>query len=161
MGQRWSRDSDDGEELTSGVRITKELLDQLDGKVVPVQAPPRPSASLAVRPPAEDVRAVEREAKHDQQLAHALERSRRVGRLLLKTEEAELGSITRLADELLASEYNAPSRPQPCKEAAAAATACYEAKTADPLACAPAVEAYVRCSQKVWEGRQAPVPAAA
>ncbi len=57
------------------------------------------------RPPAEDVRAVEREAKHDQQLAHALERSRRVGRLLLKTEEAELGSITRLADELLASEY--------------------------------------------------------
>lgn len=48
---------------------------------------------------------MEREAKHDQQLAHALERSRRVGRMLLKTEEAELGSITKLADELLASEY--------------------------------------------------------
>lgn len=44
-------------------------------------------------------------AKHDRSLAHALEHSHRVGRMLLKAEDAELSEIKKLADELLASEY--------------------------------------------------------
>mgnify|MGYP006940077728 CR=1 FL=1 len=43
--------------------------------------------------------------QQDQQLAQALQRSRRVGGMLLKKEDEELKQINSLADELIQREY--------------------------------------------------------
>lgn len=86
----------------------------------------------------------------DRALARALERSRRVGGQLLKAEEEELARVDELAQELLASQYVAPSRPRPCAQAAEECVRCYAEHPDDPLACAAAVEAYGRCAREAW-----------
>lgn len=86
----------------------------------------------------------------DRALARALERSRRVGGQLLKAEEEELARVEQLAQELLSSQYAAPSRPRPCAQAADECVRCYAEHADDPLACAPAVEAYGECARRAW-----------
>ena len=63
--------------------------------------PPLPAPS----PEEQEAREVASVAKQDRALAHALEQSHRVGRMLLKAEDAELAQVQKLADELIASEY--------------------------------------------------------
>lgn len=89
-------------------------------------------------------------ARADASLARALESSRRVGMLLLKHEDEELARIGALADELVAREYAAPSRPRPCQQQADDCVRCYAEHAADPLACAAAVRAYGECAQAAW-----------
>lgn len=59
----------------------------------------------APSPEEQEAREVASVAKQDRALAHALEQSHRVGRMLLKAEDAELAQVQKLADELIASEY--------------------------------------------------------
>ncbi|KAK2080107.1 hypothetical protein QBZ16_002503 [Prototheca wickerhamii] len=124
MGQHLSRNKD-RKELESGVRVPC--------------------------PEEQEAREVASVAKQDRALAHALEQSHRVGRMLLKAEDAELAQVQKLADELIASEYNAPSKPVPCKDAAKAAKECYLAHASNPLACAAAVDAYAQCTSQHWK----------
>lgn len=63
--------------------------------------PPLPAFS----PEEQEAREVASVAKQDRALTHALEQSHRVGRMLLKAEDAELAQVQKLADELIASEY--------------------------------------------------------
>lgn len=86
----------------------------------------------------------------DRALARALERSRLVGGQLLKAEEEELARVDQLAQELLSSQYAAPSRPRPCAQAAEECVRCYAEHADDPLACAAAVEAYGQCAREAW-----------
>lgn len=90
-------------------------------------------------------------ARQDAGVARALDRSRRVGGMLLKAEAEEVGAVSALADELLASEYAAPSRPKPCQAQAAECVRCYADHAGDPLACAPAVDAYSACAKAAWQ----------
>lgn len=81
-------------------------------------------------------------------LERALERSRRVGDMLLQREEEELRKIEELAEELIARQYKAPARERPCKDQAAACLACYESHPEDPTLCYDAVEAYAACTRQ-------------
>lgn len=153
MGQGASRAADDDVFFESGVRVTQGLLEQLEGKPRAARAPPAaPTASsLAIRP-REDVEAAARAAaQQDAALARALERSRRVGGMLLKAKDEELQRIGQLADELLAREFAAPQRPRPCQAEADACVRCYADNAADPLACGPSVEAYSACAKAAWQ----------
>jgi len=87
----------------------------------------------------------------DRSLARALERSRRVGSLLLKHEDEEISRVGQLAEELVSREYAAPSRPRPCQQEAQDCVRCYAEHVADPLACAAAVEAYGACAKAAWQ----------
>lgn len=90
-------------------------------------------------------------AQQDRSLTRALERSRRVGGLLLKAEGEELRRIDALAEELVGSEYAAPSRPRPCSQQADDCVRCYADHAGDPLACAAAVDAYSACAKAAWQ----------
>ena len=89
-------------------------------------------------------------AMQDRSLVRAIERSRRVGSLLLKREDEELAAVGALADELLAQEYQAPARPPPCQEQAAECLHCYTEHAGDTLKCAAAVHAYSDCTHKAY-----------
>lgn len=116
--------------------------------------PPRSTRHPAHRPPLQqqdaDAAALA-SARQDAELARALDRSRRVGGMLLKAESEEMGAVSALAEELLASEYAAPARPKPCQQQAADCVACYAQHAGDPLACAPAVDAYSACAKAAWQ----------
>jgi hypothetical protein len=89
-------------------------------------------------------------AAGDRALAAALERSRRVGGLLLRHEDAELAAVGQLAEELVQREFATPSRPRPCAQQADDCVRCYAEHADDSLACAPAVEAYGACAKAAW-----------
>lgn len=71
--------------------------------------------------------------------------------MLLKAEDAELAAVGQLADELVAREFAAPARPRPCQQQADDCVRCYAEHAADPLACAPAVDAYAACARAAWQ----------
>lgn len=157
----------DDEPLQNGIRISKSLLDQLNGKApLPRRAPVTiggGSIAQAVRPPPAALPSAEAEAaalaRQDRGLAQAVERSRRVGSLLLKREDEELAKVGALAEELLAKEYQAPSRPLPCQEQAAECLRCYTEHTSDTLLCADAVRAYSDCSRQAFAAVMQTAPA--
>ena len=99
-------------------------------------------------------------AAGDASLAAALQRSRRVGGLLLRHEEAELAAANQLADELVAREFAAPSRPHPCSQQADDCVRCYTDHPSDTLAFAAAVEAYGACAKAAVPQRRRPLRAA-
>ncbi|KAL4449446.1 hypothetical protein ABPG77_007090 [Micractinium sp. CCAP 211/92] len=157
MGAGQSREAVDDDTFISGVRVTQGLLEQLDGKPRPQRVPTGLAAASgggsigglqALRPQAEEPSLAA--AGPDRALARALERSRLVGGQLLKAEEEELGRVDQLAQELLSSQYVAPSRPRPCAQAAEECVRCYAEHADDPLACAAAVEAYGQCAREAW-----------
>lgn len=81
-------------------------------------------------------------------LQRALERSTRVGDLLLAREDEELEQINALAEEMINKEYSAPSRARPCQGEASACLQCYEANPENPTACAETVQAYSTCARQ-------------
>mmetsp|Transcript_924 Transcript_924/g.2820 ORF Transcript_924/g.2820 Transcript_924/m.2820 type:complete len:172 (+) Transcript_924:160-675(+) len=83
-------------------------------------------------------------------LAGDLNRSRRVGGLLLRHEDDELAQVQQYAEELLDHEYRAPSRKPPCVADRDACLACYTSHPKDPLACASSVSAYKACAQSAF-----------
>jgi hypothetical protein len=85
--------------------------------------------------------------RQSQLLTRALERTQRVGDLLLRREGDEERQVAALADELIAREYAAPSRERPCQDQARDCLACYQAHADDPTPCADAVAAYSRCAR--------------
>lgn len=56
-----------------------------------------------------------------------------------------------LAGELAAAEFAAPSRPRTCQQLADDCVRCYADHAGDPLACAPAVDAYSACARAAWQ----------
>ena len=98
-----------------------------------------------------DAGAALRAAREERALAAALEKSRRVGSLLLKHEAEELDRIEDLAQELLAREYAAPHHPPPCQQAAQDCVRCYAEHPGEALACAAAVDAYGACAKAAWQ----------
>ena len=85
--------------------------------------------------------------KQSQLLSRALDRSQRVGDLLLRREAAEEQQIASLADELIEREYRAPSRETPCQQEAAACLECYRQHEGSPEPCAEAVQRYAACAR--------------
>ncbi|PSC69439.1 cytochrome c oxidase assembly [Micractinium conductrix] len=160
MGAGQSRQGlDDDFFLDSGVRVTQGLLEQLDGKPRPSRPAPGgglpfagSAAAQGLRPPTQQAELSDAAlAAGDASLAAALQRSRRVGGLLLRHEEAELAAANQLADELVAREFAAPSRPHPCSQQADDCVRCYTEHASDSLACAAAVEAYGACAKAAWQ----------
>jgi len=84
----------------------------------------------------------------NEDLSHALQRSHRVGDMLLQREEEELVKIEQLADELIHRQYQAPARERPCQQHAAACLACYNKNSDDPTECSGEVEAYAACARE-------------
>jgi hypothetical protein len=87
-------------------------------------------------------------AQQDGQVARALERSRRIGDMLLAREEEELQKIQSLAEELINRELRIPSNGRPCEDKAAGCLRCYQEHAENPLACAEFVEAYRLCANQ-------------
>ena len=90
--------------------------------------------------------------RHSELLSRALQRSRRVGDMLLQREDQELAQIEALAEELAQREYTPPSREKPCGEHAAACLACYQQHPEEPTRCHTAVEAYAACARTAAAG---------
>ncbi|KAI3429569.1 hypothetical protein D9Q98_005656 [Chlorella vulgaris] len=152
MGQSSSSLQDDEMSLDSGVRITQGLLERLDGK--PTQRkPPGGGGRAATRSgeQRESAAAAAALVMQDRSMARLLERSKRVGTMLLKADGEEVERIDELAGELLAREYATPSRPRPCTQQADDCVRCYANHAADPLACAAAVDAYSACAKAAWQ----------
>lgn len=134
-------------------------MERTDSTCVATPPPPHPLSrhpvsSLHPPPsrPREDAEAAAlAAARQDRDLAHALDRSRRVGGLLLKAEDEELGRVGALADELLAREYASPQRARACQAEAADSVRCYADNADNPLACGAAVEAYSACAKAAWQ----------
>ncbi len=66
---------------------------------------------LVCRAPKREHHEAELIARQDKSLAQALERSRRVGGMLLKREDEELREISKLADEMIQREYRSVGAP--------------------------------------------------
>lgn len=81
-------------------------------------------------------------------LQRALDRSHRVGDMLLAREDEEFEQIDQLAEEILKKEYSSPSRERPCQSEAAACLQCYEMNSENPTVCASAVDAYSSCARE-------------
>ena len=80
-------------------------------------------------------------------LQRALERSQRVGDLLLAREDEEIRKIEALAEELISREYSAPHSVRPCQNEASACLSCYSSNPDNPTVCADVVEAYSTCAR--------------
>lgn len=157
MGQKQSREFSTDDEpaqvwadddiATSGVKITHEVMEQLAGRLPPIskiQAEELARRRAAAK--AAEARAQEAVAA----LGVSLQHSRRVGSLLLAHEQEELAQVEKMADELLASEYCAPSGEPACQAEASDCLDCYRQHPGAPLECAAAVDAYSRCSRRAW-----------
>jgi hypothetical protein len=81
-------------------------------------------------------------------LQRALERSHRLGDMLLAREDEELEQINQLAEEIIRKEYSSPSQERPCQSEAAACLQCYEINSENPTACEDAVNAYSMCARE-------------
>lgn len=86
--------------------------------------------------------------QQSEMLSRALERSQRIGDLLVQREEAELQQVSALAEELIQREYSAPSREQPCRLQAGACLECYQQRADDITQCDAAVAAYAACARQ-------------
>ena len=86
--------------------------------------------------------------RRNESIQRALERSQRVGNLLLTREEEELARIDDLAEEMIQREYSTPSRERPCQGEASACLQCYETHADDPTACADVVDVYSKCARQ-------------
>ncbi|KAK9835117.1 hypothetical protein WJX84_003325, partial [Apatococcus fuscideae] len=61
----------------------------------------------------------------DSRVQQALEKSSRVGKLLLKNEQEELQSISQFADDLIRGEYSLPNKEAPCSKQRERCLQCY------------------------------------
>ena len=86
--------------------------------------------------------------RHSELLQRALERSHRVGDMLLAREDEEIQQIDQLAEEIINKEYKSPSRDRPCQSEAAACLQCYEANSENPTVCEDVVYAYSSCARE-------------
>lgn len=80
-------------------------------------------------------------------ILRSLQRSQRIGELLLTREKEELEKINAFAEELIEREFTSPSKERPCQKEAAACLACYQSSSDDVMQCAEAVAAYSRCAR--------------
>ncbi|CAK0751520.1 hypothetical protein CVIRNUC_002074 [Coccomyxa viridis] len=155
MGQAQSRVIDDEQHparrIEPGVRVTRELLEQLSGKERPRHGQKDVTASIA---PLRQVPQKEEEAvlviRQDPRMEDALQQSQRMGDLLLKHEQQETAEISRLAADLIDREYRAPLKDPPCLKEREACIQCYKANADDALRCRDAVSAYSQCAQGVF-----------
>ncbi|KAI8476500.1 MAG: hypothetical protein J3K34DRAFT_400593 [Monoraphidium minutum] len=85
------------------------------------------------------------------ELRGALVPSRRVGLLLLKAEDTEMGKVAAAADELIAREYSVPVREVPCQGEQAAVVDCYQAHKEGAWACSGLVDAYAACAAAAYQ----------
>eukprot|EP00884_Botryococcus_braunii_P000114 jgi/Botrbrau1/10102/Bobra.20_2s0009.1 len=113
-------------ELETGVRVTQDLLEQISGRKrsrvasavvhstheVHGGRPLPPAHARLIQPP---------------KYAEQLQDLKRSGDLLLKQGKEEVAAIEERAQQLLHSEYKAPSRDAACKEEASACLSCYNA----------------------------------
>ncbi len=100
------------------------------------------------RPPSQVDQDVALTIRRSELLQRALERSHRVGDILLARENEELEQIDQLAEEIINKEYSSPSRERPCQSEAAACLQCYELNSENPTACEAAVNAYSLCARE-------------
>ncbi|KAG7666893.1 hypothetical protein Ndes2526B_g04619 [Nannochloris sp. 'desiccata'] len=162
MGQGGSKHRDVDEAVFSGVRITPELVGQLSGTPVSRKDPRssssgrgdgggRGSEAQAMRshaPPSQVDQDVAMTIRRSELLRRALERSHRVGDLLLAREDEELEQIDQLAEEIIKKENSQPSRARPCQSEAAACLQCYKLNSENPTVCESAVNAYSTCARE-------------
>eukprot|EP00775_Hariotina_reticulata_P001321 gene1321-1665_t len=81
----------------------------------------------------------------DRSLQQAIQSSRRVGELLLKSEEQEVAAVQQRAQELV-QQYSTNTRPEPCTSEKLSALGCYQQHPQDVLKCASLVDAYAACA---------------
>jgi len=144
------------------LQITPELVGQLSGTPVPRKdsrssssgrgdGGGRGSEAQALRshtPPSQVDQDAAMTIRRSELLKRALERSRRVGDMLLAREDEELEQIDQLAEEIIKKEYRSPSRERPCQSEAAACLQCYEMNSENPTVCETAVNAYSSCARE-------------
>ncbi|KAK9863453.1 hypothetical protein WJX84_012093 [Apatococcus fuscideae] len=85
------------------------------------------------------------EEEPDEHIQHALERSRRVGQLLLRREQDELETVKQYADDLIQNEYRLPQNEAPCSQQRDGCLQCYQDHEQDCWRCKPEVDAYTAC----------------
>ena len=118
-------------------------MDQLEGRKR-VRAPglsllPRPSVSRSQRATPGNTGSG---PQSESQLDKALQRSERIGDMLLAREDEELEKIQSLAEELIQREQNIPSGGNPCQAEADKCLQCYKEHSDNPVACSDVVNAY-------------------
>jgi len=138
--------------MAFGVRISRDLIEQLQEESGVVRRAPSPSPSL---PPAFQLPAYQRAdpataalLSRNRELQRTLSRSERVGGLLLKHEAEELGRVQALADQLLGGRHAGPAQQAPCGPQRAECLKCYQDHPGDELQCRSSVAAYEECSRR-------------
>ncbi|KAK9845470.1 hypothetical protein WJX81_007338 [Elliptochloris bilobata] len=152
MGASQGKPKEEELPRSDGVQITKKLLDQLHTKT-PQSHPQQsaPAGEAAEHAPGSGDADLQERLAQDSVLQCALAVSQRVGRLLLKAEAGELALVDQLAGELLQNEHSVPAREVPCESERGKCMQCYMQHAQEPLRCASAVDAYIKCSQRASE----------
>mmetsp|Transcript_22278 Transcript_22278/g.69326 ORF Transcript_22278/g.69326 Transcript_22278/m.69326 type:complete len:149 (-) Transcript_22278:159-605(-) len=135
------------------VKISKRLLDKLAGR--PVERAVRadePTGSSKVAPPVERRVAARQPARSEEQdVMAALQRSRRVGGMLLKSEAEEMIKVRNLVNDLHSREFRPPRTKPACGSEKDACLSCYSVNSGDPLRCAKEVKAFTSCTRAAQE----------
>lgn len=178
--------------INPGVRFTQGLLEQLQGKQPRAQeqagggvssrgmgmgmgpvggVPPallpqglaRAQQQGLMHRPADVDMGVSELIRQDDEIRRALESSRKLGEMLVKSGETEAVNISKAAQELIKQEYIAPAREVPCQTEERACLDCYRGNKSDPTQCAAAVQEYHACATRAFSEFAARVgqPAAA
>ncbi|CAG9462037.1 unnamed protein product [Pedinophyceae sp. YPF-701] len=168
MGQVYGQPQNPHPEL-NGVfhaQITPELVERITGRRLPGSAasgaPGSRAAEVAQRDTARAPQVFQPALPvHDEAVAwraeeekyrRALQKSKRMGALLIRRAEEELQQVKEDAAALLAAEYTAPCREDACRAERQASTACLKAHAKDPWACAGEFGAFERCAAAAQAG---------
>lgn len=131
-----------------GLAISRELIDQIQEEAgvprtfSPAASPPGGAKKHGLSP------ATAALVGRNRELEQAVTRSRKVGGLLLKNEEAEAAAVQQHAQSLLAQGFAPSARAPTCLSERDACTQCYQQHPGDELQCRSAAASYEECARQ-------------